>query len=60
MEVKILVEDSLKEVYEQPGVKQAIETAVHKEFLKQRDDYYARQSRQTFSRGFVGTAKEQK
>jgi hypothetical protein len=59
MIVQILVEDSLQEVYDSPGAKLAIETAVHREFMKLRDAYYDKLSRQSvLSRGFIGVEKK--
>ena len=58
LEIKITVEDGLKEIIESPGAKQAIETAVHKQILVLKDVYWDRLSRQSvISRGFIGTDK---
>jgi hypothetical protein len=46
-------------LYDSPGAKLAIETAVHREFMKLRDAYYDKLSRQSvLSRGFIGVEKK--
>jgi hypothetical protein len=59
MIIQIVVEDSMKDAYEQPGGKQAVEGAALRKLFELRDALNDRQSRATFSRGFIGTAKEQ-
>jgi hypothetical protein len=60
MVIQILVEDSLKEAYEQPGGKQAVEGAVLRTLFQLRDALQGRLSCQPYSRGFIGTTAEQK
>jgi len=58
MVIEIVVEDGLKEVYDSPGAKQAIEQAVFRKLFELRDALHDRQSRQSvMSRGFIGTDK---
>jgi hypothetical protein len=57
-EIKIIVEDSMQEVYEQPGAKQEVDGAVLKTLFRLRDSMHDRQSRQAVrSYGYVGTDK---
>jgi hypothetical protein len=60
MIIQIVVEDTMQEIYDSQGAKQQVEAAVLRTLFTLRDAYHDRQSRQTFSRGFVGTAKDQK
>jgi hypothetical protein len=60
MIIQIVVEDTMQEIYDSPGAKQQVEAAVLRKLFELRDAYHARQSHQTFSRGFIGTAKDQK
>jgi hypothetical protein len=58
MVIQIIVEDSMQEVYQQPGAKQQVEGAVLKTLFQIRDTMQDRISRQSvLSRGFQGTAK---
>jgi hypothetical protein len=53
--IQVIVEDSLQEVYDQPGAKQAVEGAVLRTLFQIRDTMQDRISRQSvLSRGFVG------
>jgi hypothetical protein len=57
-EIKIIVEDSMQEVYEQPGAKQQVEGAVLRTLFAIRDMQHDKLSRQSvLSRGYVGTDK---
>ncbi len=59
-EIKIFVENSLGEIYNQAGAKQQVEGAALRKLFELRDAWQDRTSRQSvLSRGFVGTAKEQ-
>jgi hypothetical protein len=58
MVIQIIVEDSMQEVYDQPGAKQAVEGAALRKLFELRDAWQDRVSRQSvLSRGFQGTTK---
>ena len=57
-EVIIRLEDSLKEVVDLPGNMTQIEGAVLRKVFELRDAFTARQSRQPYSRGYIGTGTE--
>jgi hypothetical protein len=55
-EIKLFVEDSMGEIYNQPGAKQQVEGAALRKLFELRDAWQDRVSRQSvLSRGFVGT-----
>jgi hypothetical protein len=55
MIIEIVVEDSMKEIYDLPGAKQQVEAAALRKLFELRDAWSDRVSRQSvLSRGFVG------
>jgi len=59
MQIIIEVEDGLKEVYDSPGAKTAVEQAVFRKLFELRDALHDRQSRQAVrSYGYIGTDKQ--
>lgn len=58
MEIKITVEDGLREVIESPGAMAQIEQVVLRKILDLKQAHWDKLSRQqVISRGFVGTEK---
>ena len=57
MVIQILVEDSMAEIYEQPGVKQQVEGAVLRTLFSARDAYHERLSRTQPRGNYIGITK---
>jgi hypothetical protein len=58
MQLTFYVEDSLQEIVELPGNRVQIEAAAMRKIFELRDAWQAKQSRQPYSRGFIGTGTE--
>jgi hypothetical protein len=55
--ITIHIDESDKELLEKPESRQAIDTVIYRKIMELRQADYERKSRQTFSRGFLGTEK---
>ena len=56
--IVIHIDETDKEFLDTPASKQAIDTVIYRKIMELREAQFDRQSRQTFSRGFIGTAKQ--
>jgi hypothetical protein len=58
--IVVHVDESDLEFLETPASKQAIDTVIYRKIMELRQAHFDKQSRQTFSRGYRGTSKDQK
>ena len=56
--IVIHIDETDKEFLDTPASKQAIDTVIYRKIMELREAHFDKQSRQTFSRGFIGTAKQ--
>ena len=56
--IVVHVDESDKEFLDTPASKQAIDTVIYRKIMELRQAHFDKQSRQTFSRGFIGVEKQ--
>lgn len=57
MQLTFEIEDSLQEIIDSIGARQAIEQAVHRTIMTLKQDFYERAARAPAASGYQGTAK---